>query len=273
MRKFANYPVIVNYNLHTRLRNEPQERALHDAKKYQQEKDLSIRVARTSDATLKEFLWKQELEQFETGVCGQLQSICGNPVGRKVLDLINKQTTVWIIPKPDDALKLCNCALTGPLNYDIPKDGSYAYGSGFGDTVILFNLKLGDDTLLHELVHAYRYSCNKYKEVILNVDNDHKLYQQKAEEFFAHEMENIYMSQGGRTLTKDYEYQEPADKNTIYDFFAFNFEMITFMKSLLQHDTLASTAARCFHADYNPFRDCAEIEARYWQYKKMLGEP
>jgi hypothetical protein len=272
MRKFAHYPVMVNYNLQMRLGSDSQEVTLHEAKKYQQEKDLSIKVTKTSDATLKEFNWKKELEQFETGVYGQLQTIFGNPVGRKVLDLINKRTTVWIIPKSDLEYENCTCAMTSPLNYDIPKDGSYAYGSGFGDTVILFDVRLGDDTLFHELVHAYRYSTKKYKDVTLNVDNDHKLYQEKAEEFFAYTMENIYLSQGGRKLGKDYYDQEPASKDEIYDFLAFNLEMINFMKGLLQHDTLASIAARTFHADYNPFRDYKEIEERYFTYKRMLGE-
>jgi hypothetical protein len=272
MRKFANYPVIVNYNLQTRLGSDSQEVTLHEAKKYQQEKDLSIKVTKTSDATLKEFHWKKELEQFETDVYGQLQSIFGNPVGRKVLDLINKRTTVWIIPKSDIEYKNCTCAMTSPLNYDIPKDGSYAYGTGFGDTVILFDVRLGDDTLFHELVHAYRYSSKKFKDVTLNVDNDHELYQEKAEEFFAHTMENIYLSQGGRKLSKDYYDQEPANKDEIYDFLAFNLEMIDFMKFLLHHDTLASIAARSFQADYNPFRDWKEIEERYLRYKRMLGE-
>jgi len=272
MQKFADYPVIVNYNLHTRLRNERQETALHQAKQYTQERDLIMKVSRTSDASLKEFLWKQELEEFEKGVCALLQKIAGCPVGRKVLDLINKQTTVWIIPKSDDELKVCSCALTSPLNYDIPKDGSYAYGSGYGDTVILYNTRLDDDTLLHELVHAYRYSNKKYKESWLMVDNDGDKYRQNIEEFFAHEIENVYHSQMSEGLTKDYKKEEPADKDKIYDFLALNLPLINAMKTLLQHDTLASTAACCFAADYNPFRDCAEIEARYKQYKAMLGD-
>lgn len=273
VRKFGNYPIMVNYNLHTRLRNEYQEQSLHQAGKLQQEKELFIKVTQTSDTMLKEFLWQQELDQFEGGVCDQLQKIAGNIVGRKVLDLINKKTTVWIVPKSEAELKKCSCAQTWPLNYDIPKDKSYAYGSGFGDTVIQFDTSLGDDTLLHELVHAYRYSCKLFKEIFIRVENKAETYMQNIEEFFAHEIENVYLSQVGGTLTKDYKDNEISNKDDIYDFLAVNDAMLNALKDLVKLDPLASTAACCFRSDYNPFRDCGEIEARSKQYKAMVGEP
>ena len=272
MRKFANYPIMVNYNLHTFLRNKDKEKTLHDAGKLQQEKDLFMKVTTTSDTTLKNFIWKQELEKFEAAVFGQLKTICANPVGRKVLDLINKRTTVWIIPKWDDPLGPCNCDMTSPLNYDIPKDGDYTPGAGSGDTVIQFKLALDDDVLFHELVHAYRYSCKKYNDWDIFVDDQGSVFVQNVEEFFAHEMENIYRSQIGGKLTKEYRLQELSNKEDIYNFLAVNLEMITALKEFLRHDTLASIAARCFPTDYNSFRDAAEIEQRYWQYKKAVGQ-
>ena len=35
MRKFADYPVVVNYNLHTQLRNQSAEVKLHEAGRYE----------------------------------------------------------------------------------------------------------------------------------------------------------------------------------------------------------------------------------------------
>ncbi len=182
-----------------------------------------------------------------------------------VLGLLNKQTTVWIIPKSDDELKQCTCALTGPLKYEIQPGGSVASGVGFGDTVILFHPKLGDDTLFHELVHAYRYSRKKFRPMFINVYSKQPLSSQiqSTEEFLAHQMENIYMSQGNRPLTMDYKWDSVLDKSAIYDFLADNPEMLQALKMFLRHEYLAMLAAHSFATAYNPFRDYATLEAEF----------
>lgn len=264
MRKFGAYPVMVNYNLHTRLRYQHNEDDFHRAGRYEEERRLDIKVNTSSDATIENNLYKQELNAYEQTVCNCLRKIEGNPVGRMVLGLINKKTTVWIVPKSDDEMKRCNCALTGVLNYDIQKDGTVGRGAGSGDTVILFHPNLGDDTLLHELVHAYRYSYNKFYPMNVDYRTEVASFTITSEEVLAHQIEDMYMSQAKRPLTLDYKTQEPAEKKEIYDFLTGNYFLLQALKYFLRHEYLAMLAAHTFtNTDYNPFRDYAALEAEY----------
>jgi len=263
MRKFAGYPIVVNYNLHTRLRSESEEVRLHEGRQYEKERQLSVKTNTTSDAKIENGLYEVELDQYEATVCACLRKIEGNPVGRMVLGLLNKQTTVWIVPESDAELKKCYCAQTGPLNYDIQTDGSYARGAGSGDTVIRFQPELGDDTLLHELVHAYRYSYNKYNPAYMHVQAGQASADENSEEFLAHQMENIYLSQAKRPLKTDYRLGWVADKSEIYDFLLNNTDTLMALKFFLRHEYMAMLAAHSLSADYNPFRDYGMLEAEY----------
>jgi hypothetical protein len=263
MRKFADYPIRINYNLHTQLRSRPHEIQLHEAKKYEAERRLSIKTNTSSDANLENGMYRQEIDQYEKAVYDCLVGINRNPVGRMVLGLINKSTTVWIIPRSAGDMKQCTCAQTSPLNYEIPKDGSYATGAGFGDTVIRFVPELGDDTLLHELVHAYRYSHKRYNPIEIDVRLGNEAGVRNIEEFLAHEMENIYMSQDHRPLTLDYKWASVSDKKTIYDFLVANTETLQTLKLFLHREDLAKRTAQSFTTDYNPFRDYKQLEGRF----------
>jgi hypothetical protein len=264
MRKFGAYPIVVNYNLHTRLRYQHKENDFHRAGRYDEERQLDIKVNTSSDSTIENNLYKQELNEYEQTVCNCLRKIEGNLVGLMVLGLINKKTTVWIVPKSDEELKRCTCALTGPLKYDIQKDGSVARGVGLGDTVILFHPELGDDTLLHELVHAYRYSYNKFHPLNVYYRTEYASYTVTSEEVLAHQIENMYMSQAKRPVTLDYVSQAPAEKKEIYDFLADNYFLLQSLKYFLRHEYLAMLAAHTFTTtDYNPFRDYVALEAEY----------
>jgi hypothetical protein len=273
MRKFAGYPIVINYNLHTQLRNQAAEAMLHAAGRYQEERQRSIQINTTSDSTIENNLWKRELDQYESTIERCLRKIDGNPVGRMVLGLINKQTTVWIIPKSDIELKQCNCSQTWPLNYEIQKGGSVARGVGSGDTIIQFRPELGDDTLFHELVHAYRYSYKKFHPMTISVRTDRLSASQSTEEFLAHQMENIYLSQAHRPLTMDYLWAWVSDKKTIYDFLLDNGDMLQTLKYFMRHEYMAMLAAHSFAADYNPFRDYPELEAKFLEGSSMRELP
>jgi hypothetical protein len=273
MRKFAGYPIVINYNLHTQLRYRSTETRLHEAGRYQEERQRSIQTNTTSDSTIENNLWKRELDQYESTIDQCLRKVCGNPVGRMVLGLLNKQTTVWIIPKSDTDLKQCSCSQTWPLNYDIPKDGSFARGVGSGDTVIQFRAELGDDTLFHELVHAYRYSYKKFHPMTISVRSDRLSASQSTEEFLAHQMENIYLSQSHRPLTMDYQWAWVSDKKTIYDFLLENSDMLQTLKYFMRHEYLAMLAAHSFATDYNPFRDYAALEAKFLEGTSLRELP
>ncbi len=275
MRKFGAYPVVVNYNLHMQLRSKDKEDDLYRAGRREEERQSFIKTTTTSDATIENNLWKQEIDRYETTVCQCLRRMEGNPVGRMVLGLINKQTTVWIIPKSDKDLKASFSALTFPLKYEIQK-GSVARGAGAGDTVILFRPELGDDTLLHELVHAYRYSYKKFSPMCIdNFNTDPKKSQcGSSEEFLAHQMENIYMSQANRRLTLDYYDESVKSKDEIYDFLGNNVDRMEALKYFLRHEYLAMLAAHTFtNTDYNPFRDYGTLEAKFLKDMSLTALP
>lgn len=264
MRKFGGFPICINYNFHQQRRSWNKSVEMHKAGRYQQEKELSINTYKSSDSTLESNMYQQEIKQWEDTVSGMLQDVFSNPVGRTVMGLINKSTTVWIVPMVDPPnQKSCNCAQTGPLDYVIQPGGSVATGVGFGDTVIQFRPELGDETLLHELVHAYRYSRKKFDPQIIDIYKDGHSDTENTEELLAHQMENIYLSQTSQKLTLDYQWDEDADKDTIYDFLVGNLEILQTLKYFLRHEYLAMLAAHSFSANYNPFRDYAALEARY----------
>lgn len=273
MRKFEQYPIVVNYNLHTRLRLESLENRLHEAHKFAAERRVSILATSTSDSTIENGLWRPEITQWESTIYRCLQKIDNNPVGRMVLGLINKKTTVWITPKSEKELKECTCAYTGPLNYDLQMDGSYARGAGHGDTVITFDPSLGDDTLFHELVHAYRYSYDKFQPVFMHVQDGRSRGTLKTEEFFAHEMENIYLSHGHRPITMDYTWARVLDKDAIYDYLLDNTELLQALKFFLRHEYLAMLAAHTFNTDYNSFRDFPSLEKKWLEGSSLPELP
>lgn len=271
MRKFAGFPIVLNYNLHQQKRSWNKSVDMHKAGQYQQEKQLSIKTYTSSDSTLESNMYAPEIKKWEDTVSGMLQDVFANPVGRTVMGLINKNTTVWIVPMFDPPMqKSCSCAQTGPLDYVIQPGGSVATGVGFGDTVIQFRPELGDDTLLHELVHAYRYSRKKFDPKDLQISDDGRADTENTEEFFAHQMETIYLSLGSRKLEMDYEFNQIVEKDAIYDFLIGNLDLIKALKYFLRHEYLAMLAAHSFSADYNPFRDYANLEKIYLQTDPSL---
>jgi hypothetical protein len=263
MLKFGAYPIKVNYNLHTRLRNKNQEDEFHQAGQYLEERKLDMKVNTSSDATIENNMYRQELNDYEQAVCSLLRKIDGNRVGRMVLGHINKKTTVWIVPKSDEELKHDNSAQTHPLNYDIQTNGMYVRGYGSGDTVILYNPELGDGVLLHELVHAYRYSFDKFVPVNLDYSNGYSRYTTTSEEILAHVIQNIYLSEAKQSLCLDYKsYWDGSTKEETYKVLVGNERLMWILNYFLRHEYLATMAAHTFKTtEYNPFRDFATLEA------------
>ena len=95
MRKFANYPIVINYNLHMQSRNVDSEiDDLHTIFwQYTEERKRYVHTITTSDSSLDAKRWKKEIDQYETSVLRCLHKIDSVPVGKMVLGLINKRTT------------------------------------------------------------------------------------------------------------------------------------------------------------------------------------
>jgi len=263
MLKFGAYPIKVNYNLHTRLRNQHKEDEFHRAGQYLEERKLDMKVNTSSDATIENNMYRQELDDYEQAVYSSLRTIDGNRVGRMVLGHINKKTTVWIVPKSPQELKQSFTALTGPLKYDIQTDETYGRTYGSGDTVILYNPELRDDVLLHELVHAYRYSFDKFVPVNLNYSNGFSRYTTDSEEILAHVIQNIYLSEAKQLLCLDYRSGWGGyTKEETYKVLVGNERLMWILNYFSRHEYLAIMAAHAFKTtDYNPFRDFATLEA------------
>jgi hypothetical protein len=220
-----------------------------------------MKVNTSSDATIENNMYRQELDDYEQAVYSLLRQIDGNRVGRMVLGHINKKTTVWIVPRSPEELKHDFSAQTGPLKYDIQTDYSRGYGSG--DTVILYNPELGDGVLLHELVHAYRYSFDKFVPVNLHYSNGFSRYTTTSEEILAHVIQNIYLSEAKQLLCLDYRSGWGGyTKEETYKVLVGNERLMWILNYFSRHEYLAIMAAHAFKTtDYNPFRDFATLEA------------
>lgn len=278
MRKYKSFPIIINYNLHMQLRNDYKQKDAFSKNQRDEEKRIYAETTRTSDDTLENHMYRAEMDEYESTVFRILQMIEGNPVGRMLLGLINKQTVVWILPETD-AMKTCSCATTNPLDF-VPQKDFRARGVGFGDTVIQFaGDPKDDDTLFHELVHAYRYSYKKFSPICIEVppSTDPRRNQSNcgsSEEFFAHQMENIYMSQANRPLTLDYYDGSPARKDEIYDYLLSHVDRLEALKYFLRHEYLAMLAAHSLlSADYNSFRDYPMLEAKFLRENSLDALP
>jgi len=174
-----------------------------------------------------------------------------------LLDMINPAQKVWIIPADWDK----TIAVTEP-----PK--TEAQGGGIG---IFFNPKAFrkvtvsphatadevEDTLFHELVHAMRFSQNRFfRKSMTNRDFGN------SEEFIATQFENVYHSSRRKSDLYGSYYGEYKRKKEMYQYLIEDAELVMALKFFLQTESLAKMVAHLQQPDYNPFRDFNEIEAR-----------
>jgi hypothetical protein len=255
MIKFEPYPIYINYSKHWQLKLKSEIAEANRAKKYDEEKQLTIKAVTSSDLTLANGLWKDDVKQYETTISRLLRQIESNALGKVLLKILNLKTKIWIVPMPDQEFKGCYCAQTYPLNYQTKPFEGYAIGSG--DAYIYYNPDnvFTDDILFHELVHAYRYSFKKFDR--MPIDNEYN-----GEEFLAHHLQNIYLSLLKKELFFAYKGEEKADKARIYRHLNETPAQLKAIEYFSTHEYLAMLAANSLAAnvaDYNPFRDYRQI--------------
>lgn len=205
--------------------------------------------------------YKKEVEDYHRDVLERLRKIEKVPFGKILLSLI--KSDVWIVPWMPG--KHCYCAQTRPLDYQI---APFDYSEGKGDTYIWFdpNSDFEDDTLFHELTHAYRYSAGKFHRRAM-ANNEYN-----TEEFLAHHMQNIYRS--FKKLRLEFSYNPGAvpasvhtgqwgTKSEIYKHFLDSADFVMVLKFFLDTDDLAKMVAKLPYPDFNPFRDYKTLEQRY----------
>lgn len=260
MIQYKQYRIFINYSEHSRLRADYEVRELNRQGQYQKEQTVFNESLKKTDDPL----WKEEIDKYEKAIYKMLENIESTDVGKLFFKVLNPKTEIWIVPHTSKDFKKCYCAKTLPLNYDLkPFTG---YDKGKGDAYILFNPNedFQDDTLFHELIHAYRFSYDKFEAQHVFAGGEYN-----TEEFLAMMMQNIYLSQLGKlqlhfTYHDGFVDRHPAvhgTKEEIYDHLTDDQQFVQVLKFFLAHEYLAMLVAHSLpNVAFNPFRDYANLE-------------
>jgi hypothetical protein len=280
MLQFGNYPIYIVYSLHRQQAVEPLWKEYYNAQKLAQErarKDLftsrtkfwrDVEVAnekgRLIDAVFQwqviedlEPKYKKEIDEYESTIQQTLTTISHTSIGKALLDQCNHQKKIWIIP----------------ANWDNPTAKTeLATEEQGGGIRIMFNPKafrnvfvgrgsVGsavEDTLFHELVHAMRYSQDRYfPRSLIKWEFHHN-----SEEFIAEQLANVYHSSRRESDFYGTYLGPDKTKKEMYQYFVEDAELVMALKFFLTTEPLAKFAAHLRQPDFNPFRDYNEIEKR-----------
>jgi len=284
MIQFQNFPIYILYSLHRQRAVEPlsneywgaRSRAYDSAMTGLKNLDLGrflrqMQVYGENDrliAAAKQWQlmedsdpkYRREIDDYENEVKRVLTTISHTSIGAMVLNAISRASKVWIIP-----------ALWGKPTA-ITDQNTVAEGGGIR---INFNPKAfrrvteaptvvadgREDTLLHELVHAMRFSTNRFarKPVV----GARQANFPDSEEFIATQIQNVY--RGSRKMNDLYEpYRGEAlmRKDKMYQWLAEDAELVMFLKYFLDTEPVAKSAVALRQPEYNPFRDYNEIAKR-----------
>ena len=283
MVQFKKYPIYVVYSRH----NQNDSREL--ASRYNREAmKLEKEGARKNDPAMKaaarrEYEWeklventalttedsdpryKKEADKYRTDVINRLKLIEAVPIGKTLLSMF--QNDVYIVPRPPGG---SYAAQTYPLDWDTEQ--GFAFGKG--DSYIWFepNSDFKDDVLFHELTHAYRYSVGKFNRVSM-ADNEYN-----TEEFYAHQLQNMYRSYKGLWLEFSYSSSVTSPrggkwgtKQEIYDHFLSHDDFANVLKQFLDTDDFVRSVRHLRFPDYNPFRDYPSIQKQVDTINRMRG--
>ena len=262
MRQYKQYKIFINFSEHSRLRTKYQVSELNKQGQYEKEQQVFNESLKKTDDPL----WEEEIKKYESKIYQMLENIESTEVGKVFFRTLNPKTEIWIVPHTTQDFAKCYCAKTMPLNYNTkPFNGYY---EGKGDVYILFNPNedFEEDTLFHELIHAYHFAYAKFEGQHEFANREYN-----TEEFLATMMQNIYLSQTGK-LQLYYTYKlgfdpkhpgEWATKEEVYNHLTDNKQFVQVLKFFLTHEYLAMLAAHSLpNVPFNPFRDYVELETK-----------
>jgi hypothetical protein len=265
MRRFLNYPVIVN---HPGRYWDARLRQLAEIKEKDRRTDTPLERAKD----LHMFRWLQHTGKnlyetiedpnpppaavaYEKAVIEALNVIVTTQIGRLVLGAMDRNIRYSIHPRLKDDGKNCECgAFVFP---GAPKEGGgiriYYNPTEFNDASRRWIGR--DDVLFHELVHAYRMGRWSYETInnapdMVNWDD--------SEEFVATQMQNAYLSQrGGQRFYRSYPKLERADKGTAYKALMDDREALGQLNFFVNTDSVMGTVAGWAQpvTSFNSFRD------------------
>jgi hypothetical protein len=205
-----------------------------------------------------------EARDYEHRVYELLRLIRSVKIGKCVLDSLDKCNKYWILPTAYPTAKRCRCGANtfpgspkgrgGERIHFEPRDWKGSASVFDSADVVLF----------HELVHASRQGrVGFFGEVAFGFDGYSGL--MGAEEFFATQMMNVYLSnRGSRIFYRTYDYGEAATKEEAYRDLC-RVTPLRVFRYFLDNDPLAKEVARWTHpADsFNPWRDLPMLEKAF----------
>lgn len=263
MRKFEQYPLYVNFA------DRAEVIRLRQAGVFAMKGDaMMVNWFNSTGKELSEITEDKapsyEARDYEHRVYELLRLIRSVKIGKCVLDLLNKAKKNWIMPTAYPTAKRCRCgADTFPGS---PKGGGgerihFEPRDWYGSASVFDS---ADVILFHELVHASRQGrVGYFGQVTFGFDGYSGL--MGAEEFFATQMMNVYLSnRGSRKFYRNYDQAEGATKEEAYKALCSEAPLRIF-RYYLENDPLAKEVARWTHpADsFNPWRDLPLLEKTY----------
>jgi hypothetical protein len=262
MRRFGRYPIYIN---HPGRWEEARQRQL-EYFKWQRDAHMVNWLTWTGKRLYEiteDKTPRPESLLYENAVYQQLNLISTTSIGRLLLEALNHHVNVWIVPLDLLDRGQCECgAYTFPGK---PNEGGgvriYYNPSDFNPSAKRW---LGaDDILFHELVHAYRNGKVGYD--VVNAAQSMNDYD-NAEEFLALHLQNVYLScRGGHRFYRTYKRRESVSKDTAYQYFVGDAEVLMAFRYYVENEPLAEKVSRWMApADsFNPWRDQPVLERLY----------
>ena len=286
MLQFQNFPIYIVYSLHRQQAVDPlwkdysiaKDAALnraHDHLARQEfpkvKRDLEIagEKDRNIDAVFQWQLvddldgkYKDEIAAYQNTINRVLTTISRTSIGKQMLGMIGAGQKVYIIPQDYE----------GPA-----KTQTFTEEQGGGIRIAFSpqqfsNVFVGpgstgsavEDTLFHELVHAMRYSNNRYFPRNLSSWD----FNFNSEEFVAEQFANVYHSSRGTSDFFSTYRGSFLRKKEMYEYLEASVEFVRAIKFYLDTEPLAKFAAMLKQPAYNPFRDYKELEDK--SYLRMF---
>jgi hypothetical protein len=246
MIKFRSYPICIVYSKHRQERADDESYwyfVRGDKHMYEWMGTVGKELVAIEDDY--ESAYQGEVHAYERAVEQALTKICNTVVGRCLLNMLNPNEKIWIIPDPALHYK----AMTGPATV-----------KGRGGIRLRINPEdwTGDfdSTLVHELTHALRFSRNRYYNKPITNNDDYSA----SEEFLADQVANVYRSSLG--LKQLYGTYLRAVDGTIYSNFIENAILVMAIKHCLDTEELARRIAQfpLLNPEFNPFKDYPILE-------------
>jgi hypothetical protein len=267
MRKFEGYPIYIN---HPGRWEEVRQRQLRDfrAKGDSHMTSWLKHSAKQLYEIMEDQFPRLETREWEQQVYRLLMLIGSTRVGKLLFESLNPTVKHWIIPLDDlNKATATGAAYAFPGHpkegggvrvYFNPPDFNWSH-KRYRKGDVEFQWRSADDVLFHEMVHAYRLGRVGYYGQNWTPMNEYET----AEEFLALHLQNIYLeSRGSQRVYRDYRSLRAVSKDTAYQYFVGDAEVLMAFRHYLDREPLAKAVAQWKQpADsFNPWRDLPVLE-------------